>query len=40
MATRVGLTKIWMTHFDWSTPKNPMFGAKIWDLSYMQAELW
>ena len=21
-------------------PKNPYFGAKIWDLSYMQAELW
>jgi len=23
MATAVGLTKIWMTQFDWSTPKTP-----------------
>ena len=23
MATRVGLTKIWMTQFDWLTPKTP-----------------
>ena len=23
MATRVGLTKIWMTQFDWLTPQNP-----------------
>jgi len=40
MATSVGVTKIGMTHFDWPTPKNPQFGAKIWDLSLMQAELW
>jgi len=39
MATRVGLAKIWMTPFDWSTP-NPQFGAKFWHLSSMRAELW
>jgi len=25
MAIRVGLTKIWMTQFDWLTPKPPVW---------------
>jgi len=39
MATRVGLTKNWMTQFDWFTPKTPSSVQKsgtylYWKLSY------